>query len=268
MQQSPKTDLRTLCNLIQNRVPFTFVRFSDGEMEVIANSKLVIAGGAVEWRGGKNPASYPVFDTKTFLPERDQEFRRDLLESSRFRAPNFFKGIRTNGSLAVRDKKKMLELNGDLPIGLTFADLLINENWGAFRHELLPLILAENNVIFFGNFRAKPDLLSSTLSHIPIGDDFISTYRQTLGQSMTELTKLPRNAIVLSSASSLTNIVGHRLHLSRPDLTLIDIGTAINPFIGLEDGLREYHSQLLPWTVKNFKKKALYYALGSHNMRW
>jgi hypothetical protein len=237
-------------------------------MEVIFNTKLVISEGSVEWRGGKNAANYPAFDSKSFIPERDVKFRNDLIDAARFNGPSFFKGIRTRGALASRDKNRMVELNGGNSEGLTFSDLLINENWKAFYIKMLPQLLNGMSVAFFGNYRAKPESLSSKIKHIKIGDDFIPSYESVLEGAMTELLALPDGAIVLSSASSLTNIVGHKLFLARPDLTLIDVGTALNPFIGLEEGLREYHSQSLPWSAKNLKKKALYYLFGSHRIRW
>jgi hypothetical protein len=268
MRQSSKHDFEAICSLINQNVPFTYIRFSDGEMEVIFNSKLIISEGVVEWRGGRNAASYPAFDNKSFIPERDVGFRNDLIEAASFRAPNFIKGIRTRGNLGSRDKAKMLELNGGKPEGLTFSDLLMNVNWRAFIDQMVPLILDRGAVTFFGNFRAKPEVLSNQINHLKIGDDFIPDYDIVLNNAMEELLKLPKGSTVLSSASSLTNIVGHKLFIARPDLTLIDIGTALNPFIGLQDGLREYHSQSLPWTIRNLKKKSLYYIFGSHRMKW
>ena len=268
MSRSAKPDFTIILRLLSEGIPFTFIRFSDGEMEVIFNSKLVIQEGSVEWRGNKNTANYPVFDSKSFLPERDVDFRRDLVEAASFRAPNFFKGIRTRGAFGSRDKKKMIELNSELLDGLTFSDLLINENWRLFIDKAMPLIIERGNVTYFGNFRARPDFLGVNIRHVKIGDDFIPRYAAVLEESMAELTALPLGETILSSASSLSNILGHRLFTVRPDMTFIDVGTALNPFIGLEEGLREYHSQLLPWTPKNFRKKTLYYLLGSHRMKW
>lgn len=268
MNQSAKQDFKTILFLLNHRIPFTFIRFSDGEMEVVFNSKLVIAEGSVEWRGGKNAANYPAFDNKSFIPERDVDFRRDLIEAANFRALRFIKGIRTRGAFGLRDKTKMIELNSGSLDGLTFSDLLINENWRLFIDKAVPLLIDRGNVTFFGNYRAKPELLGASVRHVKIGDDFIPDYDAVLEVAMAALIKLPLGTTVLSSASSLSNIIGHRLFTVRPDLTFIDVGTALNPFIGLENGLREYHSQLLPWTPKNLKKKVLYYILGSHRMRW
>jgi hypothetical protein len=268
MYQDPDLDFKCLVSLLEQKTPFTFIRFSDGEMEIIVNTKLVISPGSVEWRGGKGVANYPAFDSKSFIPERDGVFRTDLLEAARFRAGKYFKGIRTRGALALRDKNRMIELNGGNSEGLTFADLLINENWKSFNKIIMPLILEREHVVFFGNYRAKPELLSKSVNHLKIGDDFIPSYESVLESSMTGLLSLPRDSTVLSSASSLTNIVGHKLFLARPDLTLIDIGTALNSSIGLGEGLREYHSQALPWSFKNFRKKSLYYLFGSHRIRW
>lgn len=268
MSQNPQADFQYVFSLIEQLIPFTFIRFSDGEMEVIFNTKLIISEGSVEWRGRKSVAGYPTYDNKSFLPERDLVFRRDLIEAAKHRGARYFKGIRTQGTLATRDKEMMLELNGGSSNGLTFSDLLINENWKSFTGQIMPLILERGLVTFFGNYRARPQYLCSDIQHLKIGDNFIPNYEQVLKDAMVELLELPKGSTVLSSASSLTNIVGHRLFVSRPDLTFIDVGTALNPYIGLEEGLREYHSQSLPWSLKTLKKKALYYLFGSHRMKW
>lgn len=111
MRQDPMLDFDLINKLLNRHIPFTFIRFSDGEMEIIFNSKLVIEDGAVEWRGRRNPAGYPIFDSKTFFPERDQGFRACLIEAAEFCADNFYKGIRTRGDLGDRDKEKMIALN-------------------------------------------------------------------------------------------------------------------------------------------------------------
>lgn len=268
MNQSANHDFTVIRHLLSNRIPFTFIRFSDGEMEIIFNTKLVISEGSVEWRGKKNAANYPAFDNKSFIPERDAVFRKDLVEAAHFKSPHFLKGIRTRGTFGLRDKTKMIELNSGSLDGLTFSDLLINENWKLFLDKAVPLLTARRNVTFFGNYRAKPELLGANIRHIKIGDDFIPDYEAVLEAAMAKLISLPLGSTVISSASSLSNILGHKLFIVRPDLTFIDVGTALNPFIGLDDGLREYHSQLLPWTPRNLKKKVLYYLFGSHRMRW
>lgn len=268
MRQDPILDFNLINSLLNRHIPFTFIRFSDGEMEIIFNCKLVIEDGAVEWRGRRNPAEYPIFDSKTFFPERDHEFRACLIESAEFCANKFFKGIRTHRDLGDRDRQKMIELNGGGLKGLTFTDLLINENWRPFLSKTVPLILNRDNVIFLGNFRARPKMIKDSIYHIQIGDDVIPNFQNELRSVMDELSQLPKGSTVLSSASSLTNLVGHRLFRLRPDITFIDVGTSLNPFIGLEEGKREYHSQILPWSFRNAKAKALYYSLGSHKMRW
>ena len=268
MRQDPFLDFQSINLLLKLHRPFTFIRFSDGEMEIIHNSKLVIEEGSVEWRGGRNPASYPVFDNKTFLPDRDQDFRAALIQAAAFSANHYFKGIRTQGELGARDKSRMIELNGYKTDGLTFSDLLINQNWRSFLSTTLPLILNHKDVTFLGNFRARPKLLKASFGHIEIGDDVIPRFQGVMSRVMPNLETLPFASIVVSSASSLTNLAGHALFQIRPDITFIDVGTALNPFIGLEEGRREYHSQILPWSLKNTKTKALYYLLGSHKMRW
>ena len=78
-------------NLLNSTKPFTFIRFSDGESEVLRNRRLTISNKKTLFRGKVYSNNYPVMDTKKFDPLIDQEFRKDLLDSSIFKSECFFK---------------------------------------------------------------------------------------------------------------------------------------------------------------------------------
>jgi hypothetical protein len=82
------------------------------------------------------------------------------------------------------------------------------------------------------------------------------------------LINVPKSSLVLSSASSLSNILGHKLHTLRADLTFIDVGTSLNHLIGLGRSSRAYHTQLEPWTFRTLRPKVLYRLFGGHRIKW
>ena len=66
-----KRDFQELRSRLLNNIPTTFVRFSDGELEILRNNPLSITDGIVHWRLGTLDGKYPKHDDKSFVPERD-----------------------------------------------------------------------------------------------------------------------------------------------------------------------------------------------------
>ncbi len=240
-----QADLDRFEQLVRERKPFTFVRFSDGEIEILRNRKLVIAGGVTEFRGKRSTNRFPEFDQKRFDPRRGQAVRRDLLASAVYAEDAYYKGIPTRHNQALGDREFMLRLNGGFTPQMTFSDLFLNANFLRSRSSFFPALAASfSDVLVVGNWRCelKDYLAKGRLVQIP--DDFFSSYEQTQQAVLATLLQAPPSALVLSSASSLSNVLGHRLRLSRPDLTFLDIGTVLNDLMGLPLGTRAYHKLL------------------------
>jgi hypothetical protein len=268
MTQSASRDFELIKRLLEKKDPFTYIRFSDGEMEIIRNQRLFIGDGRISWSKGEVLFSYPDFDFKDFLPERDEKLRTDLLASANFKNPFFFKGIPTSHNNALEDRKLMVKLNGETEENLTFADLLINENFLAFRKQLIPIFASFPHVHYFGNYRAHPELVSKNWKLVPLQDNFFENYETVLDISIARLSGLPADSLILSSASSLTNIVGHQLYKCRPDLTFLDIGTSMHDLVGMQSGIREYHILLSRNTPKNLIRKIRLISNPNFRLKW
>ena len=268
ISQSPNGDFNFLVCKIDNKSPFTFLRFSDGEMEIIRNEELVIKEGEIIWSKGKIKHSYPNFDFKTFSPESNSDLRADLIESAEFKSDYYIKGVPTQHNNAILDRNLMVELNGNSEENLTFADLLLNENFIKFRKIILPKLIENSEVYYVGNFRAAPSSVSVSWKHIQVPDNLFLNYQQTKKEILEKLIKIPINSIVLLSASSLSNILAHQLFLVRSDLIVLDVGTSIHDLVGLQGGIREYHLLLEPYTTKTFIKKIRYKFNKSYKLKW
>lgn len=236
-------ELERFEQFIHDRLPFTFIRFSDGETEILHNRKLVISDGITEFRGERFNNQFPEFDKKVFNPVHNQDIRRDLLEAATFQNNFFFKGIPTWHNNAVSDREFMLRLNGGYTPQITFSDLFLNSNFIRSRQVFFPLLInSSDEILVVGNWRCELKGLLNKGKLIQIPDNFFSTYSETLDHVLTILKDAPDSALILSSASSLSNILGHKLRIIRPDLTFLDIGTALNDLIGLPLGTRTYHN--------------------------
>lgn len=265
---NPRSDFNLLLTLLEARSPFSFIRFSDGEMEVIRNQAFSISGGTVVWRKGTVFGGYPDHDEKTFEPDRDAKLRLALVDSAKYRGQGFFKGVPVASQGAKEDQQLMIEYNGGSSDNLTFADLLINSNYLRFLREMLPILVERDGLVFIGNHRANTRQISHEWEHRPIGDNIFPEFDTVVPAVLELLKERPTGSTVLCSASSVSNVMGHRLHQIRPDMTFIDVGTSLNPLLGLGSCTRQYQTQLLPWKYGNFSNKLKYLLFGNHTVRW
>ena len=263
-----KSDFEQFRMRFVERVPTTFVRFSDGELEILRDNPLSIVNGVVNWRLGTLDGKYPEHDNKSFVPERDIALRADLISSAEYKSEGYFKGIPASSNNAIIDRDYMIQQNGGRVDGLTFSDLFINENYLRFLEDILPIFLAKSNVVFLANFRADLSRLSDKWTHLPLQDNAFPSYEEVLPKLLMRLSSVTTGSMILSSASSLSNVLGHKLHEIRPDISFVDVGTSLNPFVGLGEATRAYQTQLLPWTFKNFSRKLKYQLFGNHKMKW
>lgn len=122
--------LDNFIKLLKENRPFSFVRFSDGEIEILRNRYLEIGRGKTVFRGREFKNT---FDAKKFDPRIHQNIRKDLLSSALFREKNFYKGIPT----ALKDREFLLRLNGGFDTNMTFSDLFLNSNYRKYRDEVV-----------------------------------------------------------------------------------------------------------------------------------
>jgi len=256
----PKQHLNNFIDKLKSKEPFSFVRFSDGEIEVLRNRYLEINNGKTFFRGREFTNTFPVFDTKKFDPDLHQNIRKDLLSSALFRGNFFYKGVPTLHNDALKDREFLLRLNGGFDARMTFSDLFLNSNYKDYRKNLVPLFSEYDEIYVIANYRAKPiDLLSKAV-HIKIPDNFFEKYSKTIKYIMMQLDNIDDGSLVLSSASSLSNIIAHRLY--GKDITFMDIGTSINDLLSLDNSTREYHG------AKSKIKDYFYKRSKRHNIRW
>ena len=68
MKPSAKQNIQTFYEKILNKESFCFVRFSDGEVEIIRNRYLKISNGTTYFRGKKSKNNFSQIDSKEFDP--------------------------------------------------------------------------------------------------------------------------------------------------------------------------------------------------------
>lgn len=263
MIPNPTDHINLIHEYIRLNKQFIFIRFSDGEIDILRNRKLIIKDGNLHERGLEYNFNYPKWDEKTFIPNLHQDFRKDLLESALFRADNYFKGIPTAHNKAIIDREFMLRLNGGFHKNMTFSDLFLNSNFGLFREKTINLF-KKKKVCLISNWRSELPIGFDIIKQIKLVDNFIPNYREILNEIMIQIEALPENTLILCSASSLTNILGFKTYKLRKDLSLFDIGTSMNDLLGIPMVDREYHVLI----SNNIKKINKYKKTKGYKFKW
>ena len=263
----PAKDLLRFQKMLEGGEAFTFVRFSDGEMEIIRNRYLKIGGGEISFRGATYKNIYPEHDSKTFDPSQHNQIRSDLVESAKHNSESYYIGIPTSHNKMLRDRNLMVRLNGGLNQFITFADLFINSNYEAFKKNIVPLF-DRANLHIVCNYRANFLGEISFAKKIPVGDNFFLNYEDTLKDIYPTLLNLKPQAVVLSSASSLSNILGFKLNKVRKDITFIDVGTSINYLMGMHANTRLYHGVGSFGNLKEIYHYLRFRFSKNYNIRW
>lgn len=260
-------ELNKFLKFLQSNEPFSFIRFSDGETEILHNRYLEIRNNETVFKGKIIKTAYKDLDFKKFEPEKDHFFRNDLLQSAKYFNANFFKGIPTRHNNAIEDTKMLISLNGGSLTNLTFSDLFLNSNYLYFRNKISSLLFKKKNGYVIANYRSKLTGPLATFNLLTIPDNVISDYQASLDLHLNVLNQSPQKSIVLSSASSYTNILGFYLNKTRPDITFIDIGTSLNDYLSLPLNTRFYHC-MLDKSIKGYYRRFKYMTSDNYKLLW
>ena len=265
----PKNDLLRFERLVNDGTPFTFIRFSDGEVEILRNRELFIGSGITRFKGRSFSNKFQDLDRKEFDPSQNEEIRKALLKSAIYCGKNFYKGVPSRNNKMKIDQDFLLRLNGGFSDQLTFSDLFLNSNYLRARKLLIKKIIPKFKYVFVvANWRSQLSECLTEAQLIKIPDNFFSKYRVTLDLILKELQDAPKSSLILSSASSLSNIVGHQIYTARPDLTFLDIGTCLNDLLGLPIGIRSYHCLLTSKSLSERIQVWLYKRQAEFKIKW
>ena len=232
-----KSAFDVLLTKLRNKENFAFSRFSDGELFIMQNKKVVLAKDHYITGDIKGPNIYTAEEQKEFIPERDQLYREKLIESYKHTQDNYFKGICTGTDPHVGDENfaYMIDLHGGDHEALTFSNLLINDNYSRFIEEMVP-VLAQRDILYVVNSAAAVSRLPFDVKKtFEIGSNCMINNYETTQEVMSYIdSNQIKNHVVLCSAASLSNYIIYENFKTNPDNTFLDIGSCLNPLLELE----------------------------------
>jgi len=240
-----KEEFSKLLSLVSSDTPFSFTRFSDGEVTILRNEPLVLGDGFLIqgdiYAGQQIALPSDAFkedeERKRFLPEETPFLHKKLVESFTYRKKNYFKGIPgQNGQDGNSSWRFCLDLYGTGDEDhLTFSNVLINDNYQLFVSEMVPLF-QDKKIVLISNKNSKFDKLPFTVrKHFSVGpncmkDDYylIDACKQWIKENNIE------NHLFLFSAASLSNLLCYELYKDFGKNQYMDIGSSLGPHLQLE----------------------------------
>lgn len=219
---------------LKEGTPFAFVRYSDGEMDILQNKHLVLDDKSTRLDGKVAGQVYHKTDFKEFKPEEHKPFRDKLIEAYKFQKENYYVGLSCPCCVGRENSDWMKDMRGQDDEYLTWANLLVNSNYPLFLQHMYPL-LKKRKVVIICNKEAKLNSLPfKPIKDYRIGQNAMINNIGLIEEISEWIEENNINdTVFLSSASTLSNILIYESYKKYDTNTFIDIGTTLHPFMSL-----------------------------------
>lgn len=237
-----RSHIRLVEMLLRKGVPFAFNRISDGEMFMLQRRRIELGARGAEIDGiVVNRQKFSKWDEKSFDPERDTYILSELPKVLQSTNPLYLLGVPCP---CCGEKSEIQWVRNASSATLTWANLLVNSNYKYFIESVFPYIQTQR-VMAALNHIAKEDAFSScpSFSHFKVPNNVIQCAQLVVERFLERCSSLQRGTVVLVGASVVAKIMIHKGYKEYPNLTFIDVGTTLNPIVGLglgRDYLRDY----------------------------
>jgi hypothetical protein len=226
-------DFYRLLELLKRREPFAFNRFSDGELYILQNKELILDAGLVKIGDSVEGGAYKADDFKRFHPEEHAFYRDSLVDAFRFVKNNYFKGLSCRCCVGEEHFQWQLQFHGGYDENFTWANLLVNGNYGKFIREMYP-VFNEYPTVFVCNESAELSVLPFIVKDFRVGYNAMVNDYGLIDKMKTWITdNRIEGHLFLFSASSFSKMAIHQLYEHCDGNTYIDVGTTLNPFMNL-----------------------------------
>ena len=229
---------------LKNQEHFAFSRFSDGEVRVLQNKKLVLTEDTitidnhVNQRGDK----LSINEQKEFDPDKHSWIREKLQEAISFNKQGYYKGISCkcclSGAHGMTPEEEVKWLIKESKLDaydehLSWSNLWLNGNYPLFLEHMLPYFF-NYDIVMVVNEKANLNTLPFKVKKtFKVGYNCMINNYDTVEQVKNYIkdNKI-KNHLFLFSAGSLSNLLCHELYKFNSINTYIDIGSSLNPFMG------------------------------------
>ena len=222
-------DLKIMYNALCNKEHFAFSKFADGELMILKGNSIDLTNkcnGEFKYRRGNFA---------------DEEFRDALTNSFRHQDPNYFIGIGCSCCIGEEDYNWMKSMSDQNQENLTWANIFVNSNYEFYFKNFIPEY-KNHKVIMVCNRKANlTHLFPNLVKDFRVGtnawkDDYRLIYEI---KNYIDKNKI-EDHLFLFAAGPFGNLLAHQLFSHNNKNTYIDIGSTLDPLMGL-GGTRGYH---------------------------
>ena len=209
-----KNELLFFIDLISCKIPFSFIRFSDGENFIMKGIKLTKINTIDKWNF--NPSN--------------KNFQKRLIESSSICTnPNCFIGLPCKNWISI--SKSILSFsNCSSGKFMTYSYVFVNKNYPIFKDWIVNFINSSNRwkIILVANSKIGANI-SWAYKFFPIPTDLVGNWDKLGIHLLSDLSKLAKqnNLIFFISAGPASNIIIHHLSKINKENQYIDFGSSI-----------------------------------------
>jgi len=226
-------DFYKLCHFIEEKIPFAFNRFSDGELFILQNKELILGDNIIKVGEHVFNSGYRKEDHKHFKPNEHEFYRDKLVESFKFKKENYFKGLSCRCCVSTEDFQWQLDFHGSYDENFTWANLLVNGNYEKFINTMYPLFY-DYKTVFICNEKARLATFPFVVKDFRVGYNAMINDYGLIEEIKSWIDNYNINGyLFLFSASSFSKMAIHQLYEYNDKNTYIDIGTTLNAFMDM-----------------------------------
>lgn len=225
--------------LINQGFPFAFSRISDGELLMLRGGSMALThNGAYIGKTKVNKQNFKPWDYKSYNATDDHALLELLIEAIQLKLDGYILGLPCRCCVGNEGFHSVLKLT---KTHCSWANLLVNSNYPYFIEKIIPCIQnTGRQVVLAVNKRSSTLAFTSNRPiHVPVPDNVFQNYKSFFCSLESNLSKADDDAIVLIGASTIAKIAIPQFYQRYPSMTFIDIGTTLNPLLGLDAG-RDY----------------------------
>lgn len=225
-------DFYKFLGMIKRREPFSFARYSDGQMFVLQNKPLMLKDGVTKIGNQISSNNFRPEDRKDFDPVKHQFFSKKLMQAYTHKQHNYFKGLSCRCCVGQQNFDWMHNIVKDDEQHLTWANLFVNRNYPMFVQQMVSQF-KNYDVYFVCNQRANLTQMPFDIkSNFRVGFNCMFNNYDLVNQLDTYIEyKKISGRLFLFSASTLSNFLAYQLFKNHPQNTYMDIGTTLNPYM-------------------------------------
>lgn len=213
-----KKEFNLFLNKLKSNENFSLSRFGDGELAIIKNNFIDFSNKC----NGEH----------IFIPEKHEKYHILMKDSLKYKSENYFVGISCKCCVEESDHILYKKISDQNESHLTFATIFVNSNYKLFLNQFIPE-LKNKQIILISHEKSEINKLPFKVEkHFKIGANaWINNFDMI--SEIAYYSKTVKNKVFLFAAGTFSNIAIYECHKNSKDNTYVDIGSTLDPILGL-----------------------------------